>query len=145
MSLEQIIDQHFKEALKSKEELRVSTLRMLKSAMKNLAIEKKVENLSDEDTIAMVKKELKKRQDAIESFKSAGRDDLLSREQAEAEILSAYMPQMMSEEEISKIIDEVLASGISDFGQVMKEVMAKTKGQADGKVVSQLVKQKTKT
>ncbi|MBU1203387.1 GatB/YqeY domain-containing protein [Patescibacteria group bacterium] len=145
MSLEQTIDQNFKAAFKNREELKVSTLRMLKSAMKNLAIEKRIEKLDDEDVIVVVKKELKKRQDAIESFKSAGRDDLLAREQAEAEVLLAYMPQMLSEVEISKIIDEVLASGLSDFGQVMKETMAKTNGQADGKLVSQLVKQKIQT
>lgn len=145
MSLEQNIEQDYKEAFKSKKETEVNTLRMLRSALKNLAIDKKTDSLSDEDVVSIVKKELKKRQDSVESFKKAGRDDLSSKEEAEMTILEKYMPAMLSEEEVEKIIDQVIAGGQNNFGQVMKEVMAQTKGQADGKLVTEKVKQKLNT
>jgi len=145
MSLEQIIEQDYKEAFKGKKEIEVAALRMLRSALKNLAIDKKTKSLSDEDVVSVIKKELKKRQDSIESFKQAGRDDLLSKEQAEVSALEKYMPAMLSEEEVEKIIDQVIASGQNNFGLVMKEVMAQTKGQADGKLVTEKVKQKLNT
>jgi len=120
----------------------VSTLRMLRSALKNFAIEKRKTNLEDEEVTAGIKRELKKRQDSIAFYKEAKRDDLLSREQQEAGILAAYLPPELSIEDVKKIIDEVIAQGHQGFGPVMKEVMNQSKGQADGKLVQQLVKEK---
>ncbi len=145
MSLYDKIEADFKEALKQKEELKLATLRMLKSALHNLAIENKSQVLDDQAVMSVLKKELKKRQDAIESFKAAGRNDLLEKESQEAKILSDYLPEMMSPDEIKIIIDQVVAGGQKEFGSVMKEVMAKTKGMADGKQVSELVRQKLQT
>lgn len=142
MSLEKDIEQNYKEAFKAKKEVEVSTLRMLRSALKNLAIDKRISSLEDEDVLSIVKRELKKRQDSITAFKSAGRDDLLAREEAEVRILEKYMPAMLGEEEVDKIIVNVISAGNNDFGLVMKEVMAQTKGRADGKMVQEKVKQK---
>ncbi|MFA6466852.1 MAG: GatB/YqeY domain-containing protein [Patescibacteria group bacterium] len=142
MSLEKEIEKNYIEAFKAKKEIEVSTLRMLRSALKNLAIDKRISSLEDEDVLSIVKRELKKRQDSIEAFRSAGRDDLLAREEAEARILEKYMPAMLSEEEIDKIIANIISAGHDNFGLVMKEVMAQTKGRADGKIVQEKVKQK---
>lgn len=145
MSLEKDIEQDYKEAFKAKQETEVSTLRMLRSALKNLIIDKKTDSLSDEDVLSVIKKEIKKRKDSVESYKKGGREDLASKEEAEMAILEKYMPEMMSEEQISQIVDSVVSAGQTNFGLVMKEVMAKTKGQADGQVVQKLVKEKLQT
>lgn len=142
MSLEQTIDNDLKVALKAKDEIKVSTLRMLRSTLKNLAIEKRKPNLEDDEVIIGIKRELKKRQDSIAFYEQAKRDDLLSKEKAEAEILAVYLPPELSADDIKKIIDEVIAQGHQGFGAVMKEVMNQSKGQADGKLVQQLVKEK---
>jgi len=142
MSLEQAIEKNYKVAFKSKQQIEVSTLRMLRSALKNLAIDKKIDSLEDEDVLFIIRKELKKRQDSIEAFKAAGRADLLAIEEAEAVVLEKYMPAMLSEEEVDKIIANVIAAGYNNFGLVMKEVMIRTKGQADGRLVQEKVKQK---
>jgi len=123
MSLEKNLEQDYKEAFKGKKEIEVATLRMLRSALKNLAIDKK-------------------RQDSLESFRSAGREDLAAREEAEILVLQKYMPAMISEEELDKIIDGVIAQGQNNFGLVMKEIMAQTKGRSDGKIIQEKVKQK---
>ena len=142
MSLEKDIEKDYKVAFKGKKQIEVSTLRMLRSALKNLAIDKKTDSLEDEDVFSIIRKELKKRQDSIEYFKVANRDDLLAIEEAEAKVLEKYMPAMLSEEEVNKIVDNVISEGHDNFGLVMKEVMSRTKGQADGKMVQEKVKQK---
>ncbi len=142
MSLQQDIENNLVQALKDKETIKVSTLRMLKSALQNQAISLKKEKLDDQEVLATLRKELKKRQDAIASYKSADRQDLLDKEQQEADILSVYMPAMMSDDDLAKIIDEIIAGGLDNFGQVMKETMAKTQGQADGQTVQKLVKER---
>lgn len=142
MSLLDNLNNHLKEAMKSRDEISLGTLRMLKSALKNREIELKQDELPEDEILAVIKKELKKRQDAIESFIQAGRDELADKEKAEAEILQKYLPAMMSEDEVAKLVDEVIASGENNFGAVMKAVMAKSNGLADGKIVQQLVKQK---
>lgn len=142
MSLLENIEKDFKEAYKAKKEIELNTLRMLKSALKNLAIEKRNNNLEDQDVVSVIRKEIKKRQDSIESFAKAGRNDLLEKEEAELKVLENYVPAMLSEEDIVKIVDKIVAAGQDNFGLVMKEVMAQTKGQADGKVVQDIVKQK---
>lgn len=142
MSLAEKIEQDFKQALKEKQAERVSVLRLLKSALHNKAIEDKKQTLDDEQVVLVLKKELKKHKDSLEAFQAAGREDLSSKEAREAEIIAAYLPAMLSEEEIKKIIDEVVASGLSGFGPVMKEVVIRTQGLADGKIIQGLVKAK---
>jgi uncharacterized protein YqeY len=142
MSLEEKIEQDFKQALKAKQAEKVSVLRMLKSAFKNKAIEEKKTALDDELAMLVLQKELKKHKDSIEAFQLAGREDLAKKESQEAGVLEVYLPARLPEVEVQKIVEEVVASGLADFGPVMKETMARTKGLADGKLVQSLVKAK---
>lgn len=142
MSLVGQIDSDLKTALKEKNEAKLSCLRMLKSAFKNQAIDARVAELNDEQAITVIKRELKKRQDAVSQFTSGNRPELAAKEQEEAQILSQYLPPSLPEEELIKIIDEVVAGGQNNFGQVMKAVMAKVGAQADGQTIQRLVKNK---
>ena len=142
MSLQQDINNNLVQALKEKDTVKVSTLRMLKSALQNQAIALKQTELDEQVVIATLRKELKKRQDAIPAYKSADRQDLLDKEQQEADILSVYLPAMMSDDDLAKIVDEIIANGKDNFGQIMKEVMTKPQGQADGQTVQKLVKER---
>ncbi len=134
-------------SLKAKEESKVSVLRMLQSIIKNKEIElKKRDGLSDEEIGQLVISEIKKRNDSIESYKSGNRNDLVENEEKEIEILKKYMPEQMSEEEVGKIVEKVIAdigaSSVADFGKVMGKMMAEVKGKADGNLVSKIVKEK---
>jgi len=143
-ALEQKITQDLTEALKSKQEIRVSVLRMLKAAIQMASIAKMAE-LSAEEETKVLKSEVKKRQDSITSYRQGKREDLATKEEAEMEYLKAYLPPEMSDEDLQKIIDQVFTEqtfGPNDFGQAMKAVMAASKGQADGSRISALVKQK---
>jgi uncharacterized protein len=142
MSLNQDIEQNLIQALKDKDQSKVSVLRMLKSALHNQVIALKKGELTEEEVTAIIRQELKKRQDSIAAYTEAQRKDLADQEKIEADILSAYLPAMLSEEEVTAIVDQVIASGIDNFGQAMKEVMNQTKGRADGQLVQQLVKSK---
>jgi len=145
--LQQDIAARFLEAYKSKDEIRVSVLRLLKSALANKMIEKKMAKdavLSDEEVIAAIKSEVKKRQDSVESYKQGGREDLAAQEAREAEILSEFLPEQMNEDQVREIVKATvaeLAAGPADFGKVMGAAMAKTQGRSDGNVVSKLVKE----
>lgn len=145
MSLEQKIDNDLKAALKAKEETKVATLRLLRSALKNIAIEKRQSELNDQDVLVIIRKELKKRQDSMEAYQKANRQDLFIKEQQEADILDKYLPALLSEEDTKKIINEVFDSGINQFGPLMKEVMTRAQGLADGNLVQRLVKEKLGT
>lgn len=144
MSLLDQVDSDFNQALKSKESEKLSILRLLKSAIKNAEIEKK-QPLTDEDVIKIIQKEVKQRKDSIESFQSAGRTELAEKEQSEIELLKKYLPAEISDEELEKIvkdsIDTVGAKSMSDFGNVMSQVMPKISGKADGSRVSEKVKE----
>ncbi|HLD28434.1 MAG TPA: GatB/YqeY domain-containing protein [Patescibacteria group bacterium] len=149
MALEEQLNQEFLKSLKNKEELAVSTLRLLKSAILNKKIEAKLakdEGLTDDVIIKIIKSEVKKRQDSIDAYQAGGRSDLVEKEQAEILILKKYLPEAMSEQELSEIISQTIsetsASGPSNFGRVIGAVMAKTAGRADGGMVSRLVKEK---
>ena len=142
MLLEQI-QNDLKTALKERNELEVSTLRLSLSEAHNRQIEKQAE-LVDEDIVGVLRKEVKKRQESIEAYEKGGRQELADKESKELIILSKYLPQEMSPEELGKIvketIDEVGAQGPSDFGKVMGVVMNKVKGRIDGSKVSDAVK-----
>ena len=139
------IEIDLKEALKSKDQIKVSTLRLLKSAIGYLAIEKK-DDLKDDDVISVIKKQVKQRKDSIEGFKKGNREDLAQKEEVELKILKAYLPEEITPEALSAIIDEAInetgANTPKDMGMVMKAVMAKTKHSADGKVISSIVNEK---
>lgn len=144
--LEEKIFQDYKQALKSKDKIKVSALSFLRSHLINQAKALKKESLEDKEAIGEIKRMVKKQQDSIEQFKKGNRQDLADKEQAELDMLKAYLPAGLSEEEIKKIIDEVIAQlqaeGAKDIGRVIKEVIARTESRADGRSVSDLVKQK---
>ena len=144
--LEEKILNDYKEAMKAKDTLKSSVLSFLRAEMINLAMAKKKKALEDNDVIAVIRKQLKARQDSIEQFKKGNRLDLADKETKEAEILKTYLPPELSSEEIKKIIEEAVASTgaceMKDMGKVMKEVTAKLAGKADPKTVSDLVKER---
>ncbi len=115
---------------------------MLKSAFKNKSIELKVGELDDKEAGIIVKKEVKKRQESVKAYKEGNREDLAQREEAEMNILDAYLPEMMSEEDLAQIVAEAIEKNGNNFGLIMKAVMSKTDGQADGQTVQRLVKEK---
>ncbi|MBT5338380.1 GatB/YqeY domain-containing protein [Candidatus Falkowbacteria bacterium] len=144
MSLINNIEQALVQAMKDKNELVLSTLRMLKSAIKNKQIEIKKE-LQDEETIAILKSEIKKRKESAEMFGQAGRSELAERELSEIEVLQEYLPEQMSVEKIKEATQQVISQLPEDdkgnFGKVMRQVMTELQGQADGSAVSQVVKE----
>ena len=130
-------------AMKAKEDLKLQTLRMLKAALINKDIEKKSE-IFEEEEFKVIQTLIKQRRDAAEQFKKGGRKELMEKEEAEIKILEAYLPEMISEEEIQKIVQSVIqdlgAQGPQAMGQVMKETMSRLKGQmVEGKAVKDLV------
>lgn len=144
--LEEKILNDYKEALKQRDTLRSSTLSFLRAEMMNAAVEKKKKLLDDDDTLAVIRKQIKQRQDSIEQFEKGSRRDLADKEIREREILKAYLPAQLPEEELRKIIEEVIiatgAQGAKDMGMVMKEVKTRVAQSADGKLVSDLVKKR---
>jgi len=144
--LEETILNDYKESMKNKDTIKSSTLSFLRAEMMNVGIEKRKKALDDNEVIAVIKKQIKQHQDSIEQFKKGSRQDLVDKETKELKILEAYLPAQLSSEEVKKIIEEVVAAvgaqGPKDMGRVMKEVMAKVAGAADGKLVSSLVKEK---
>jgi uncharacterized protein YqeY len=144
--LEEKILKDYREAMKSKDTLRSAVLSFLRAAMMNAAIERKKKMLDDNDCLAVIRKQIKERQDSIEQFKKGNREDLAEKETKELGILKSYLPQELPPDEIKNIIEEVMAETgakeLKEMGRVMKEVMAKVSGRADGKLVSDLVKEK---
>jgi len=132
-----------KQSMLAKDAARTSTLRMLKSAIEYYKIEKKQETLTDADVTSVIKKQIKQRQDSIESFTKGGRTDLVTNEQAELAVLKTYLPDELSPAEVESIVKAVIvevgATTKTDMGKVMKAVQAKTAGRADNRLVSQLV------
>lgn len=135
-------------SLKAKDEIATSTLRLLLSDIKNAQIAKGKE-LSDEEIVDEIGKSAKKRKESIEAYKKGNREDLVEKEEAELKFLEKYLPKQLGEDEIRKIVDEVIAesgaNGVADIGKVMGQVMGKLKRQADGGMVSNIVKNKLKS
>ena len=142
VALGERIENDFKQAMRERNELGLRTLRMLKSAWQNKLIELKRAELAEPDLIAVIQRELKKRQDAMAAFSSAGRQDLADKEKAEADLLSVYLPARLSESDLEKIVEQALEEQGPNFGLVMKEVLARSGGLADGQTVQRLVKAK---
>lgn len=141
MILKQILQEQLKNAMKSKEETRVSVLRLLNAAIKNEEISKlkREDGLNDDEVSAVIARQIKQRKDAIEQFEKGGRADLVEKEKAELVILQSFMPEQLGEEEIRAIAREVIAGGASGFGAIMSAVMGKVKGKADGGTVKKIV------
>lgn len=132
-----------KEAMRAKDAARLSTLRMLKSAIDYHKIEKKQEQLADADVTAVIKKQIKQRQDSIEGFEKGGRADLVQKETAELVVLKSYLPEELSQAQVEEVVKatiaELGATTKADMGKVMKAVQTKVAGRADNRLVSQLV------
>lgn len=137
------ITQKIGEAMKARDEIRLSTLRMLASAL-NYEFIAKQHKLSDEEELAVVRHEAKMRKDAIEAYTKAGATDRAEKEVKELKILEEYLPAQMEDSELEKLVEEALvqtgAKAVSDMGKVIGMVMAKTKGRVEGSRVSMLVK-----
>ncbi|MGK7344222.1 MAG: GatB/YqeY domain-containing protein [Candidatus Nitrospinota bacterium M3_3B_026] len=144
MTIKQRLKEDMISAMKAKDRARLSAVRMAQNAIKNKEIELRRE-LSGQEEEAVVASEVKKRREAVEQYKKGGRDDLAEKEAAEAEILTGYLPEQLSEKEIRRIVTEAIgktgAASMKDMGRVMKEVMPRVKGRADGAVVNGIVKE----
>lgn len=146
MSIKEQLTEDMKTAMKEREagKLRLSVIRIVRSNIKNTEINEKRE-LNDDDVLAVLMKEVKMRQDSLEEFKKADRQELVAQAEEEIAILKKYLPAALSDEELKAIVAEVIAqtgaAGPKDMGKVMPEVMAKTKGRADGKRISAMVRE----
>jgi uncharacterized protein YqeY len=145
MSLEERLVEEMKQAMKCNDKLRLSTIRMIRSGVKNKEIELR-KKLEDEEIVRVIQVMVRKGEESVEQFQTGGRTDLVEKEKREIEILKSFLPQPLGQEEILKIIDqsiqETQASSPKDIGKVMKSVMPKIGGKADGKLINQLVKER---
>ncbi|BEP29676.1 GatB/YqeY domain-containing protein [Helicovermis profundi] len=143
MSLKDQLMIDLKDAMKQKDVIKKTTVTMLRSAVKQVEIDNRVE-LSDDDIIEIIAKQIKQKKGAIEEFSKAERTDLVEEAEKEISVLSKYLPEPISEEELTKLImsaiEEVNATSMKDMGKVMSIVNPKCVGRADGKTVSSLVK-----
>src|SRR3954471_8034709 len=143
MSLQERLSQEIKAAMLAKDADRLSTLRMLKSAMGYVQIEQKTESLTDAEVITLVQKEVKKRRDSVEQFEKGGRPELAAKEKQEITVLESFLPKALSPEDLEKLVKETIAetgaTSKKDMGSVIKAVQAKAAGRAEGKSISQLV------
>ena len=134
------------DALKSKDTIKLETLRMLKAAIDLERINKKLDKVSDDDIIVILGKQIKTRKESIVEFEKGNRQDLIDKTNKEIEILSKYMPTQLSSEEINDIVNNIIkelnATTIKDMGKVMKEASSKLKGKADMSLVSSIIKEK---
>lgn len=145
MALRERLDEDLKSAMREKDQLRLSTIRMLKSAIKYREIEL-MKTLEDAGIHSVIASEIKRRRDSIEQYKAGNRQDLADKEDSELRMLQAYLPQQLSGVELEAKVDEVIgrvgAKGPKDMGAVMKALLPEVQGRADGKLVSELVKQR---
>ncbi|MBS4749932.1 GatB/YqeY domain-containing protein [Carnobacteriaceae bacterium zg-ZUI78] len=144
MTLMEQLNTDMKEAMKAKDKERLSVIRMLKASVQKEQIEVG-RDLTDDEALTILSRELKQRKDSIREFEKAGRTDLAEKTQFEVGVVEQYMPKQLSEDEVQEvlkaIIQEVGATSASDFGKVMGKAMATLKGQADGNIVNKLVKE----
>ncbi|HDJ29128.1 MAG TPA: GatB/YqeY domain-containing protein [Proteobacteria bacterium] len=142
MNLKEQLTEEMKTAAKAKDKLKLSTIRMVRSEIKNREIALRHE-LNDDEILKLLGTMVKQRKDSINQFKKGGRDDLAAREEQELEILQAYLPEQLDAAEIEKIVKAVIAEtgavGKKDMGKVMQAVMARVAGRADGKEVNRMV------
>lgn len=142
--LEDKISQDYVLAMKARDALKSSTLSFLRAQIKNVRIEKRIEKVEDADVVAVIKKQIKQRQDSIEQYTKGGRQDLADKETSELNILKSYLPAEMSEAEIMVFVKASIAESgaqsIKDMGKVMKMLMPKVAGKADNATLSGLLK-----
>jgi uncharacterized protein YqeY len=145
MGLEERLIDEMKQAMKANDKLRLSTIRMIRTAIKNKEIEER-KKLDDTVILKVIQGMVRKGEESVEQFKLGRRMDLVEKETKEIEILKSYLPQPLSQEEILKIIDQTIeetqASSLKDLGKVMKSVIPKLGGRAEGALINQLVKER---
>lgn len=145
MTLSERINNDLKEAMKNKDSFKLSVIRMVKGAMQLEKANPRAE-LTDDDVIKVLSKQIKMRKESITQFENAGREDLAEQNRRELEILSAYMPEQLSLEELTKIIDkvfdEVKPTSVKDMGMIMKSLSPLVKGKADMSLVNQIIKER---
>lgn len=150
MALKDTLQHDLQTAIKARDELTAATLRMALAAVTNAEVAgKQAKELSDDEVLAVLDKEAKKRRESATAYRDANRPELAEREEAELGVLAGYLPQPLSDDEVSAIIDEAIAAAAADgktgmaaMGPVMQRVTAATKGRADGKTVSGIVRQR---
>ncbi|HLU21266.1 MAG TPA: GatB/YqeY domain-containing protein [Bacillaceae bacterium] len=137
------LNEDMKQAMKNKEKDKLSVVRMLKAALQNESIKLGKQELSEEEELTVLSREVKQRKDSLQEFEKAGRDDLVQKIQSELEYVNIYMPEQLSEDEVEAIVKSAIAetgaTSKSDMGKVMGVLMPKVKGKADGSLVSKLV------
>lgn len=142
MSLVDRLNQDMKQAMKAKDKVRLSVIRMIKTSLQNESI-KHGKELSEDEALTVLTRELKQRKDSLQEFERAGRQDLIDSVQEEIAIVNSYMPEQLSADELQTLIDETIsevgAKTKADMGKVMKAIMPKVKGRADGSQISHLV------
>ncbi len=147
MSMKDKLTLDYKSSMKNKDKVRKSVINMVRAAIKQYEVDNR-EELDDAGIVDVIIKQVKMRRDALTDFREAGRDDLADEYLAEIDVLSAYLPEQLSEEQVLEIVDsaiaEVGADGMKDMGKVMGAVMPKVKGVADGNLVKKLVQQQLK-
>ncbi|MEK2643878.1 GatB/YqeY domain-containing protein [Bdellovibrio sp. BCCA] len=135
-----------KAAMIAKDSAKLGALRMLQAAIKNREIDMRPDPITPDEVLGVIKKLVKQRKESIEQFSQAGRQDLVDQETAELKVLEVYLPAQMSREQIEALVTQVIAAlgakTVKDMGPVMKEVIAKSGGAADNKVVSEVIKSK---
>ena len=145
MGLKERLDQDLKTAMREKAQLRLETIRMLKSAIKYREIEL-MKPLDDAGIHAVISSEVKRRRDAVEQYKAGNRPELAAKEDAEIAILQGYLPQQLTQDELRAMVEAAVtatgAQGMKDMGKVMKALLPEVQGKAEGKAVSELVKAK---
>ena len=143
MSLKQKLQEDLKSSMKNKDAIKKSVITLIRSSIKQYEGDNRVE-LQDAEIVDLIAKQLKQTRDSREEFAKAGRDDLVSKAEAEIEVLKEYLPQQLSEEELNEIvistISEVGATSMKDMKKIMTSIMPKVKGRADGKLINELVK-----
>ncbi|OUM95976.1 MAG: aspartyl-tRNA amidotransferase [Thermobacillus sp. ZCTH02-B1] len=144
MTLAERLNEDLKQAMKSQDKIRLNVLRMIRAAIKNQEIERK-RALDEGELIDVLSREIKQRRESLQDFEKAGRTDLAEQVTAEIEIISAYLPEPLTEEEVTALVQQTIqetgASSKADMGKVMAALMPKVKGRADGKLVNRIVSQ----
>ena len=143
MSLKQKLQEDLKSSMKNKDAIKKSVITLIRSSIKQYEVDNRVE-LEDGEIVDLIAKQLKQTRDSRDEFAKAGREDLVSKAEAEIEVLKEYLPQQLSEEELNEIvistISEVGATSMKDMKTIMSSIMPKVKGRADGKLINELVK-----
>jgi uncharacterized protein YqeY len=143
-TLTERLEADYKTALKAREQLRVDTLRLIKAAIQRAAIDKRKDTLDDAEIVPLLAQQVKQRRETLESAKQGGRQDIAAQAEHELAIINSYLPQQLPEEALKSLIEEALKASGPNQGLIMKYVMGKAAGAADGKLVSQLVAQRLK-